>query len=211
MSLISEQTQVDSMYDELVTQQEMTQILTSSEKKPLNETATLKREVISTMPSRFKCEGCGGVFDTPITRRKCCIANFKSTVFETSLQKCSEHLLVTVDEKNTHEIPKRKRLSLKVLYERLENGKFKCKCCNMTYKKQNTMSQHVKFKHTEPQELCPHGCKEKFHTRQQVKQHSINVHSVEKPFKCDYCSQSSKQKGNLKAHMKRCKSNPENQ
>ena len=62
MSLISEQTQVDSMYDELVTQQEMTQILTSSEKKPLNETATLKREVISTMPSRFKCEGCGGGF-----------------------------------------------------------------------------------------------------------------------------------------------------
>ena len=106
--------------------------------------------------------------------------------------------------------PKRKRLSLKQFYEKLESGEFKCKCCCMTYKKQNTMSQHVKLKHTEPQELCPHGCKEKFHTRQQVKQHIINVHTNEKTFKCEYCNHTSKWQGNLDQHMKRCKSNPEN-
>lgn len=105
---------------------------------------------------------------------------------------------------------KRKRLSLIGLYGK-EDGVFKCNECVYTCGKQHTMSQHVKFHHTTPTESCSHeGCNKIFHTCQQLRQHIKNKHTTEKPFKCHYCDFYSKQKGNIKQHMNRCKYNPKN-
>ncbi|KAK7505835.1 hypothetical protein BaRGS_00003106, partial [Batillaria attramentaria] len=78
-------------------------------------------------------------------------------------------------------------------------NQLQCEKCDFASSSQKLMREHLK-KHTSGQK-CP-VCKYICSTTASLRNH-LRVHSDERPYRCDFCSYSAKQQGNVKAHMKK--------
>lgn len=79
---------------------------------------------------------------------------------------------------------------------------YKCDLCPSEFKDNNEFKLHMKMHRGDLKTEWPCNlCGKKFKTKYILKNHLYNVHSDDKPWKCDICPATFKNQGNLRAHV----------
>uniref|UniRef100_A0A182WBU6 Protein krueppel n=1 Tax=Anopheles minimus TaxID=112268 RepID=A0A182WBU6_9DIPT len=81
-----------------------------------------------------------------------------------------------------------------------ENGSFVCTVCGQSYRLEANLERHKRRMHMKIYS-CPH-CVRKFPYKSLLEKH-LPTHTLEKPFKCPYCTLSYTQRVNLRVHIDR--------
>lgn len=84
--------------------------------------------------------------------------------------------------------------------------KFICEYCGNTYRRKDSLKQHLLTHRVYPNKkekrqiyTCPH-CNAEFYYFSTYKIHITNVHSEDRPFKCESCEKSYKRRDSLNKH-----------
>ena len=85
-----------------------------------------------------------------------------------------------------------------------ESKSFKCDVCKKFFKSKRTLTAHFKIVHGEKKAHICNICGTKFARKDYLDIH-LRSHTGEKPFQCEICEKSLRQRGTLNSHLKICK------
>ena len=82
---------------------------------------------------------------------------------------------------------------------RLAQSKYECPFCQKVMENRSNMTRHIRI-HTGEKPFACEYCNHSTRQKNDLKKHYESRHSTEKPFACEYCNHCTKQKSDLKKH-----------
>lgn len=147
--------------------------------------------VHQTAPKEFKCDNCNKIFRRKHHLERHALLHENEKVYDCT--KCDKKF-PTEFKLATHQVTHGER--------RKYTKSFKCDVCDRAYTLEKSLKVHMRMHNGETAIHCQ-MCPSKFHTKWQMKDHTLKCHQAERRFLCSECGKRFYRFDYFKVHMRR--------